>query len=157
MRSRRGCRGLWLAALAFGLDRLTKALAMGTTEVFPLVPGLLDCRLTRNTGMAFSLLSDRPWLLIVLTAALLIGLTAYLLIKPEEAPLTRAGFWLVVGGGLSNLWDRLAYGYVVDFIEPVFVRFAIFNVADVFVCLGAGMALVGLLMTEKLMFDEERN
>ena len=153
MRFRRGCRGLWLAALAFGLDRLSKALALRTSDVFPLVPGLLDCRLTRNTGMAFSLLSDRPWLLIAVTAALLIGLTAYLLMRPEESPLTRVGFWLVVGGGLSNLWDRLAYGYVIDFIEPVFVRFAIFNVADVFVCLGAGMAMIGLLLTEKLKIE----
>lgn len=149
MRFRQRCRGWGLVPLVFGLDRLTKALATRSGNARTLVPGLLRCRPVRNSGMAFSLLSGRTWLLIAATSAVVLGLLCYLLMKPEEHPLTRAGFWLVIGGGLGNLFDRLAYGSVIDFLEPEFVRFAIFNVADVFVCLGAGLALVGMLLSEK--------
>ena len=136
-------------ALAFGLDRLTKALVMRSGDARMLIPGLLRCRPVRNSGMAFSLLSGQTWLLAAATSAVLLGLLVYLLRKPDEHPLTRAGFWLVIGGGLGNLFDRVAYGSVVDFLELTFVRFAIFNVADICVCLGAALALAGMLLTER--------
>ena len=148
MQFRRGCRGIWLAALAFGLDRLTKALAMRASGVRTLIPGVLRCRPVRNTGMAFSLLSGQSWLLIALTSAVLLALAVYLFARPDEPALTRAGFWMVIGGGLGNLFDRLFYGSVVDFLEPIFVRFAIFNVADIFICAGAALALLGMLLAE---------
>ena len=57
--------------------------------------------------------------------------------------------WAVVAGGASNLFDRLAWGFVVDFIEPLFVSFAVFNVADCFIVLGVlGAALTVLLDLE---------
>ena len=149
MRFRRGCRGFWLVPLAFGLDRLTKVLANRSGEVRTLIPGVLRCRPVRNSGMAFSLFSGQTWLLIGATSAVLLGLAVYLLLRPEEHPLTRAGFWLVIGGGLGNLFDRLAYGSVIDFLELTFVRFAIFNVADIFVCIGAGLALLGMFLSER--------
>ena len=149
MRFGRGCRGWPLMALAFGLDRLTKALVMRSGDARMLIPGLLRCRPVRNSGMAFSLLSGQTWLLAAATSAVLLGLLVYLLRKPDEHPLTRAGFWLVIGGGLGNLFDRVAYGSVVDFLELTFVRFAIFNVADICVCLGAALALAGMLLTER--------
>ena len=136
-------------ALAFGLDRLTKALVMRSGDARMLIPGLLRCRPVRNSGMAFSLLSGQTWLLAAATSAVLLGVLVYLLRKPDEHPLTRAGFWLVIGGGLGNLFDRVAYGSVVDFLELTFVRFAIFNVADICVCLGAALALAGMLLMER--------
>ena len=136
-------------ALAFGLDRLTKALVMRSGDARMLIPGLLRCRPVRNSGMAFSLLSGQTLLLAAATSAVLLGLLVYLLRKPDEHPLTRAGFWLVIGGGLGNLFDRVAYGSVVDFLELTFVRFAIFNVADICVCLGAALALAGMLLMER--------
>ena len=149
MRFGRGCRGWPLMALAFGLDRLTKALVMRSGDARMLIPGLLRCRPVRNSGMAFSLLSGQTWLLAAATSAVLLGVLVYLLRKPDEHPLTRAGFWLVIGGGLGNLFDRVAYGSVVDFLELTFVRFAIFNVADICVCLGAALALAGMLLMER--------
>ena len=149
MRFRRGCRGWWLAALAFGADRLTKAAVQGQATARALIPGLVRCQPVRNSGMAFSMLSGQFALLTAVTALLILGLAIYLIRKPEEPPLTRAGFWLVVGGGLGNLADRLAYGAVIDFIELEFVRFAIFNVADICVCVGAGLAMLGMLLAER--------
>ncbi len=158
MRYRRGCRGWQLAALAFILDRATKLWvtrrsAGGGPLECPapgeIIPGLVACRPVRNTGMAFSLLSNHPWLLSAVTALALAGIAAWLIARPDEHPLTRAGFWLIVGGGLGNLADRLALGYVIDFIKLEFVRFAIFNVADIAVCVGAGLALIGLMGAER--------
>ena len=148
MRSRRGCKGWWVAPLAFGLDRLTKALVSGLDGARTLIPGVVRLRRMDNSGMAFSMLSGRPWLLTGLTALLLAGLTVYLLTHPEDPKLARMGLWLIVGGGAGNLTDRLTRGAVIDFIEPVFVRFAVFNVADVCVCVGAALAALGLILSE---------
>lgn len=149
MRFRRGCRGFWLVPLAFALDRLTKILVTRSGSARTLIPGILRCRPVRNSGMAFSLLSGQTWLLIAATSAVLLGLLVYLLMKPDEHPLTRTGFWLIIGGGLGNLFDRVAYGSVIDFLELIFVRFAIFNVADVFVCAGAALAVLGMILAER--------
>ena len=135
-------------AAAIGLDQLSKALVRRTTGVREWLPGLLRCHPVRNSGVAFSMLSGRPWLLCAVTALVLAALAAWLIARPDEPPLVRAGFLLVLGGGIGNLIDRVIYGYVNDFLELEFVRFAIFNVADVFVCVGAALAMLGLLLAE---------
>lgn len=149
MRLKRGFRGLWLAALALALDQLTKWAVQRFPGRRELIPGILRCRPVRNSGMAFSMLSGHLWLLAGLTAVLLAGLAAWLVSHPDEPPLTRAGFWLILGGGLGNLVDRLAFGAVTDFLELPFVRFAVFNVADVCVCAGAILAALGTLSAER--------
>ena len=145
MRFRRGCRGWWLAALAFGADRLTKAAVQGQATARALIPGLVRCQPVRNSGMAFSMLSGQFALLTAVTALLILGLAIYLIRKPEEPPLTRAGFWLVVGGGLGNLADRVLLGYVIDFIDPVFLHWFVFNVADAGVTCGTMLLMLWLL------------
>ena len=72
----------------------------------------------------------------------------HLLTHPDTPTLERAGLWLIAGGGLGNLWDRLAYGFVIDFIRLDFVRFAVFNPADVFVCVGAGLVVLSVILAE---------
>ena len=56
---------------------------------------------------------------------------------------------MIAAGGVSNLFDRLTYGFVVDFIEFDFVNFAIFNVSDVFICVGAGLLFMALWLEER--------
>ena len=149
MRLRRGCKGWPWLMLAAALDRLTKALARTGALSGAGIPGVVSFRGVRNTGMAFSMLSGHAWLLSVLTALLIAGILLFLLKKPEEPALLRAGLWLIAGGGLGNLFDRLTAGYVIDFIKLEFVRFAIFNVADVCICVGAGLVLLSAWRTEK--------
>ena len=140
-------RGAWLAALAAALDRLTKRWAVGA-PIGPLVPGLLNLRPMINRGIALSMLSGQGALLTALTLALVAALTAFLLAKPGMPRLFRAGLWLIVGGGLGNLYDRLVSGAVIDFIEPAFVRFAVFNVADACICVGAALAMLSAIFEE---------
>ena len=143
MRLRQGCRGWQWMLLAVAADRITKALVRRRVLAGTLIPGVVSFRSVRNSGMAFSMLSGHFWLLTAFTALLIAGLLIYLLRSPDKPALLRAGLWLIAGGGLGNLYDRLTLGSVIDFIHLDFVRFAVFNVADVCICLGAALVLLG--------------
>lgn len=142
-------RYLWIALAAFLADRGTKLLwdripAGGVT----LIPGILGLRPARNTGMAFSLLSGHPWLLAILSLAVLLG--AFLFLRGKQLrPLAWTGLMLMLGGAVGNLLDRLFLGWVPDMIEFLFVRFAIFNVADACLTVGCGLVILDLFRGEK--------
>lgn len=135
--------------LTVAADRVTKVLAKRRVLRGALIPGVVSFRSVRNSGMAFSMLSGHFWLLTVFTALLIAGILYYLLSRPGEPPLLRAGLWLIAGGGLGNLYDRVTMGSVIDFIELDFVRFAIFNVADICICAGAALVLLAAWRSER--------
>ena len=149
MRLRQGCRGWWIALLAALADRFSKLWVAQAGRRGALVPGILNLRPVENRGMAFSMLSGQSLALTLLTAALIMGLVGWLVARPQASRLARAGLWLIVGGGLGNLYDRLAFGGVADFLELAFVRFAVFNVADVCICVGAAAVIVGVWREER--------
>ena len=60
----------------------------------------------------------------------------------------RAALVLILSGGIGNLIDRVLHGYVVDFFATTFVNFAVFNVADCFVCIGVGLLMVAVIREE---------
>ena len=148
MQLKQGCSGMWIAAAVAAIDQITKA-AVRAGMSFRL-DGILAVRLTHNTGVAFSMLSGSGLALTLFTALLIAALTGWLVAKP--AALTkwaRVGMWLIVGGGLGNLYDRIVYGAVTDFIQLLFVRFAVFNAADAAICAGAFLAALALCIDEK--------
>ena len=160
MRLKKGCSGIWIAALAAIADRIAKAivlsanarrLALSSTDSSVLWkwPGVAALRYAENTGIAFSLFSGSGAALTVFTLLLVSGLAGTLISKPEMPKAMRAGFWLIIGGGMGNLFDRLVYGYVIDFIEVLFVRFAVFNLADAFICIGAAVVAIAALIDER--------
>lgn len=156
MRLRRGCSGIWIAMLAAALDRISKAAVMAQADpqlsgglIFQ-IPGVVAIRRTHNYGMAFSTFSSGGIWTAIATALIVAGLAAWLLLRPDACSKgVRAGLWMIVGGGLGNLYDRIAYGYVIDFIDLQFVRFAVFNLADVAICLGAVIAAVSYILAER--------
>lgn len=134
------------------LDRLTKHWAIIALKARPggtmqWLPGFLGFHYAENTGAAFSAFSSGTVFITVLTAILIIAVLAFLLVNKSAGGLLRSGLWLIVAGGVGNLFDRIVYGYVVDFIEVQFMRFAVFNLADVFICVGAGLALIALFVS----------
>ena len=138
----------WIAAAVFAADRVSKLfwsrIPAGGVE---LIPGVLGLNPVRNTGMAFSLFSGHPWALGVLSLLIIAG--AFLLLRGRRLPAPApAGLMMMLGGALGNLTDRLLTGFVPDMIELRFVRFAVFNVADAFLVLGCGLAMLGLLRKE---------
>jgi len=148
---KKGCRLWWLVLPGLLLDRFTKriaAAALAPHGVKHAIDGVLSWAYTQNRGAAFSILSGRSVLLVLLTLVLIAALLVYQLRHPENSVMERAGIWCIIAGGLGNLWDRLAYGCVIDFIRLDFVNFAIFNVADIFVCLGAAVVVLSVLLSE---------
>lgn len=151
MQLRKGCRLWWLVLPGVLLDRITKhaaSAALAPHGVKTALNGVLSWAYTENRGAAFSILSGKSVLLVLLTIVLISALFIYLLRHPQNPVLERAGMWCIIAGGLGNLWDRLAYGCVIDFIRLDFVNFAIFNVADIFVCGGAGAVVLSVLIWE---------
>ena len=130
----------WIAALALVLDQLTKLWAQRLGDArLVLLPGVVGLRYAENTGMAFSLLSGRPWLLGVLSAALIV-LGALALRRYRLGALPSVAAMLMLGGAAGNMLDRLLRGYVVDMVETLFIQFPIFNLADA--CLTVGCVLM---------------
>ncbi len=127
------------------LDRITKLLAPGIPAGgVALIPGVIGLRYAENTGMAFSLLSGRPWLLGVLSLLVIAGGFVYL--RNKKIPrLAQVGVMLMLGGAAGNMLDRFITGYVPDMIEFLFMNFAIFNVADMGLTVGCALCVISLL------------
>lgn len=150
MQLRKRCSGVWIAALVAVLDRVTKVLAEAMPAAIDLLPGVLRLRSTFNKGIAFSMLSGSGVWLIAGPFLLIAALTAWLTVRADGMPKwLRIGLWMIVGGGIGNLYDRIMFGYVIDFIEPTFVRFAVFNIADAGICIGAFIAAAAILIDER--------
>lgn len=141
-------RHLWIAAAVVIVDQLMKALARGLTGPVTLIPGVIGLQYSENTGMAFSLLNRHTWLLTLLSAAIIV-LGWLVLRRYTLGWLSKIAAMLMLGGAAGNLIDRLFVGYVVDMFEVLLFRFAIFNVADVALTVGAALLAVTLLFFPK--------
>lgn len=141
-----------IAIAAVVLDRLSKMWAVGSLSHMPgqhmdVLPGVFEFRYVQNEGMAFSLLEGKTWLFIVITILIVACLLGYLIkYRAVESIWTRIAIASIIGGAIGNLIDRLLYGYVIDFINPTFMRFAVFNIADIFVTCGAILFIFALLI-----------
>ncbi len=145
---------LGFMAIIFGaiyVDQLTKWLAVIYLEgqpPFPIIKDVFQLNYAENTGAAFSMLEDKPWIFVPISFVAIIGLFIYLIkfVSPRDK-ITGIGLSMIIGGGIGNMIDRLMQGYVVDFFDFVLIRFAIFNVADSFVCVGAGLVILSLVIS----------
>ena len=153
-------RFLWIilsAAVMVGLDQWTKALIVANIPLGGEVPfwdGVFHFTHFQNTGMAFSMLEGARWLFLVLTVVMLAALLFAVGKRWIHGPLGVAAVACIVGGGVGNLIDRAVHGYVVDMIELEFMDFAIFNVADCFVCIGAALLVLWVLVFDRKKGDK---
>ena len=138
----------WIALLTLAADQAVKYLACRLQATFILISGVLAFTYAENTGMAFSLLSGRSWLLGLISAAVIVlGLLA--LRRYRLGPLPSVAAMLMLGGAAGNMIDRLLHGYVVDMFEVLLFRFAIFNVADAALTVGCVLMAASLLFNPK--------
>lgn len=131
---------LWFI-LVLVLDRLTKIWAINslkTADAFEFIPGILEFRYAENTGIAFSLFESMPILLTVINSLIVLALIFWVYQKGYLS----IGFALILGGGIGNLLDRFLYGFVIDFINPLFIDFAVFNVSDIALNIGVVFLLI---------------
>ena len=112
--------------------------------------GIFRFHLVYNTGGAWSIFSGATWALGAFSLVVCIALTAYLTLAPQHPSTGELiGISLVVAGGIGNAIDRFTLGFVVDFIEPTFIDFPIFNIADIGVTCGIILFIVSLLIHER--------
>ncbi len=130
----------WILPAILIFDQLTKHFARSVTQTAVLIPGILRFHRIQNTGAAFSSLQGTAPLAGLLAFAVLL-LIYFLVGRKVKEPIARTGFLLMIAGALSNLAERLICGSVTDMLEFTFVRFAIFNVADIAVV--CGFLLIG--------------
>ncbi|MHA7146705.1 signal peptidase II [Arthrobacter sp. TmT3-37] len=130
-----------------GVDLAVKAIVeLQLREGQTIEGGLVDLRLHFNPGVAFSFGADLPPIVILLgTGAIIVGLAWFLLASaPTLGRLGQVGGFLLLGGALGNLLDRLADGGVADYLHVSW--FSTFNLADVFVSIGVGLLILGTLV-----------
>lgn len=128
------------------IDRLTKdwaaaSLRLGRTGVDL---GLVDLTLVHNEGAAFGMGQGSGPLFVVIALVVSALAIVWLAARKRPGALEVVGLSLVVAGGIGNLVDRLATGYVVDFIQLSFIDFPVFNVADICVTCGVALFIVAL-------------
>lgn len=131
-------------ALLTAVDQITKRLILSTVKVDGPVEFLFDLfqlRYVENTGAAFSSFSDSTLFLTVFTAAVIVACLFVILMRKVKPLFPNVCLVLIVSGGIGNLIDRILYGFVVDFIEPLFVDFAVFNFADCCITVGVFMLI----------------
>ena len=137
-----------IAAIA-AVDQLIKIAVLGSSlvsgEVSTVINGFLQWRYVENTGAAFSLFTGKTVLLSVFTAAVLLVGFYLIIAKKIKSRVMLASVVMLMGGGLGNLIDRIFRGFVVDYIEVLFIDFPVFNFADCFVTVGE-FILIGYLV-----------
>ena len=137
-----------IAVILIAVDRITKnwaaqALASGDIAVIDKVLYF------RYTGVAFSMFSDNRWVLVGITSVMLIVALAFFLSGKIKDKLELFALSLIIAGGVGNLIDRLSLGYVIDFIDVRIINFAIFNVADMCITIGAILVCIAAFAAEK--------
>ena len=148
-----------LSAAVFAVDRITKMLIesrVSVVDTINVIPGFFDIIHSQNRGVAFGIFNDstsewRTIALIVLSIAAVIFVSA-LLWRPQK--LDRWSFWglsLVLGGAAGNLFDRVLWGKVTDFLE-VYIgehHWPTFNVADSAIVIGSALLILDMLRPKR--------
>jgi signal peptidase II len=146
---------IWITALVVIFDQLTKMLVRRELDLYDsitVIPGLFSLTRVHNTGAAFGLLNSMefPGKTLVLTlvaVSALAALAMYASILEAEQRLSRLGLAFIIGGAAGNLIDRIAAGYVLDFVD-VYANgwhFWAFNVADAAITVGVTLMILDLL------------
>lgn len=147
-----------IAVAAFTADRQTKTLVerrIPADSVVPVIPGFFNLTNTKNSGAVFGMFSDaHVWwktpLLIVISITLLIAVMMLVAKTQNLRWQTSVGLSLILGGALSNLYDRIRAGMVEDFLD-FYVKsyhWATFNLADSAIVVGTGLIILQVLFAD---------
>lgn len=151
----------WIIVIvaAVAVDQVSKILVIKYLKDIvsvELIPGVFRFTYVENRGAAFGMLSDNRWVFMIISTLAIGALIVYLWKFRPDSRLACLALSMIAGGGIGNMIDRVALGYVVDFID--FCAFPsvwmwVFNIADAFVCVGAGLLILWLIIS---MVQESR-
>lgn len=155
-------KNIWsvvMIIVIIAIDQVTKYFAK--SALYPdkakdFINGFIEFRYAENTGMAFSMFSGARWFFVILTAAVVIAMLVYMFKKCQNNLWLYWTIGVLIAGAVGNLIDRVLLGYVIDFINPTFVNFAVFNIADCAVTLGA-VSLVAYLVFDMFKKDNKED
>ena len=138
-----------------GLDQLTKWIVVENLSLgssYEWIRNVVHFTYVRNEGAAFGILSNHRWVFLVFSTIAIVAIGVYLFRFCKQNWAVKISLAFLVGGGIGNMIDRIAFGYVVDFIEwpwlwlpGLNMEFPIFNVADSFVTVGVVVLAVALI------------
>ena len=150
---------LWLTLLVLVIDLTTKVYFDNSLQMYQqsvVIPDLFSWTLAYNTGAAFSFLADsagwQRWLFALIAVVVSTVLVVWLKRLGRNDTWLAIALALILGGALGNLYDRIAYGHVVDFILVHWQNrwyFPAFNFADSAICVGAVMLALDMFKSKK--------
>lgn len=145
-----------IIALGIAFDQITKYLATAKLKNQPnfvIWEGVFELDYLENTGSAFGMFQGQRWMLLIVGVVFMALIVWFMLRLPEgkKFTLTHIILAFLVAGGIGNMIDRFALGYVVDFFSFVLINYPIFNVADIYVV----CATIGLFIMFLFVFKEE--
>lgn len=129
-------------------DQLIKLLVIAKLKPIGslrVIDGFIRLNYVENTGAAFGSFSSHTALLSIITLIAVVLGFAYLLSGKLKVGFEYVCILSVLSGGIGNLIDRVFRGYVIDFIEPLFINFAVFNFADILVTCGAVLLIIWMI------------
>ncbi|MEI9980142.1 MAG: signal peptidase II [Edaphobacter sp.] len=152
---------LFISALVVIADRVTKHLVaqqLPFGQAHTVVPGVFRITDVHNTGAAFSMFAENASpetvrsILIGFSAVAVLVLFVMLMRTGRYLSGTSIALALILGGAFGNLYDRVRYHYVIDFLEVHIVHYhwPDFNVADSCIVIGAGLLLIEIFRPQQL-------
>lgn len=134
-------------------DQVTKIIVDHTLSLggsYAIIDNFFYFTYAHNTGAAWGMLAEKISLFLIVSVVAAIGIIYYFMKSESYQKLTRFGLVLVFGGLIGNLIDRLAFGYVRDFIDFIIFgyNFPIFNVADMAITIGMALVILEIGIEE---------
>lgn len=120
---------------------------MTVNETINLINNFFRITYVKNTGAAFSIFSNNTILVIIISVVVIGFLLFYIYKNKGNNKLENVSYAFILGGAISNLIDRLVYGYVIDFLDFEILSYdaPIFNLADTFIVIGVILFLINTL------------
>lgn len=140
-----------ISALLVGLDQIFKFLAvkyLSPIGEMTVIDNFLKLTYVENRGAAFGILQDHRWVFILITIIATLVCIILLFAYKKHNFFSYAALTMIIAGGVGNLIDRIALGYVIDFVNFTFFGY-VFNLADACVTVGAVFLIIALLTIKK--------
>lgn len=150
---------LWLILTLplFVLDQITKFAVLRNIDPnlpISVIPGFFELVQVHNRGAAFGMMQNHPWIFLILASSALVVLAFITITRRVTEPVTKVAVAVLAAGVAGNLVDRFLHGYVIDFLSfDLHVPFAnpwpAFNVADMCICVAAGLLIISSFLDGK--------
>ncbi len=148
--------------LMIALDQAVKLWALTSLQAqhtIPLIENVFHLTYVENRGAAFSLFAqfDSRWIFVALACVITVVILIALQKNYMQTVLGRWSLVLIAAGALGNAIDRVAHGFVVDLFDFRLIHFPVFNVADIFICIGGALFVIYFMFQHKDKQPENEN